>query len=416
MSRSEKFNLQPSLRALMNALALGFALMVVFTPSAQGQTYQVIHRFQGGEGAGPSAGLTIDAAGRLYGVTGAGGAFNFGTAFKLTRSGSGWTLTTLYSFKEGNDGRGPDSRVIFGPDGDLYGTTYEGGGNGCSGNGCGTVFKLKPRPSACTTVICPWDETILHAFDLNDGNWPIGDLLFDASGNIYGATRQGGAPNYGGVVYELTPSGGGWTESILYSFGGQLLTPTTGVIFDKSGNLYGTLAGYTYGYVFQLTPSGGGWVENNLYHFQGGNDGGGPSGLIFDDAGNLYGATDLYGAGGGGTVYELTPSNGQWTFSVLYGFAAGNGGPVAPLTIDKAGNLYGTTWGDGAYGKGSIFKLTPGAGGWTYTSLHDFTGTNGDGAYPASNVIFDANGNLYGTAGRGGNGQCQCGLVWEITP
>jgi len=89
---------------------------------------------------------------------------------------------------------------------------------------------------------------------------------------------------------------------------------------------------------------------------------------------------------------------------------------VAPLTMDKAGNLYGTTNGDGAYGKGSIFKLTPGASGWSYTSLHDFTGTNGDGAYPASNVVFDASGNLYGTATRGGNGQCQCGLVWEITP
>ena len=407
------FTINSFRRAALPAMLV--ALVAFAFPSAQSQTYQVIHRFQAGDGAGPSAGLTVDAAGRLYGVTGAGGVFNFGTVFKLVRSGSGWTLNTLYSFRGDNDGVNPVARVTFGPDGALYGTTLRGGGNGCNGTGCGTVFKLKPPPSACKTAICPWNETILHAFALNDGNSPLGDLIFDVSGNIYGVTSQGGAPNYGGVVYELTPSGGGWTESILYSFGGSLLNPTAGVIFDKSGNLYGTLGGYGYGNVFQLTPSAGGWVENTLYGFQGGNDGGYPYGLISDAAGNLYGVTYLSSTGGG-TVFELTPTNGAWTFSVLYSFAVGSGGPVAPLTMDKAGNLYGTTYGDGAYGKGSIFKLTTGAGGWTYASLHDFTGTNGDGAHPASNVSFDANGNLYGTASRGGNGQCDCGLVWEITP
>ena len=399
-------------------LAMMLALVAAVALPARGQTYQVIHTFQIGDGATPAAGLTMDAAGRLYGTTASGGAHRFGTVFKLARAGSGWTLSTLYSFKGDNDGAAPAGRVSFGSDGALYGTTYEGGGNGCNAVGCGTVFKLKPSPSACKTALCPWNETILHAFNQSDGNFPLGDLLFDASGNIYGVTSQGGVPNLGGVVYELTPSGGGWTQSILYSFGGSLLYPSAGVIFDKAGNLYGTLLGSGDGHVFQLAPATSGWVYNEVYALLGGGEGGLPeAGLIFDDAGSLYGASTSYGGGGGGTVFKLTPSNGGWTLSILYSFVGvwGNvDGPIANLVTDKSGNLYGTTYADGAYGMGSVFKLIPRGSGWSYTSLHDFTG-GADGANPKSNVIFDANGNLYGTASTGGN-QCSCGVVWEITP
>jgi uncharacterized repeat protein (TIGR03803 family) len=163
----------------------------------------------------------------------------------------------------------------------------------------------------------------------------------------------------------------------------------------------------------------GGCTQNVLYSFQGGSDGGNLIGsLIFDNSGNLYGTT-YWGGEGGGTVFKLTPSGASWTYSLIYNLTGG-GGPAASLTMDAAGNLYGTTAADGAYGAGSVFKLTPSNGGWTETDLYDFTGGS-DGANPWSNVTFDANGNLYGTTLGGGytGGNCfpgGCGVVWEFTP
>src|SRR5208283_1354867 len=150
----------------------------------------------------------------------------------------------------------------------------------------------------------------------------------------------------------------------------------------------------------------------------GGNDGMGRSaGLIFDPSGNLYGATVAGGQGGGGTVFELTPSNGGWTYSLLYSFtgtAGENCGPSRTLLLDGAGNLYGTTDCDGAYGWGNVFELTPSGGRWTYSSLYDFKGGT-DGGNPHSNIVIDANGNLYGTAAAGGGPQ-GVGVVWETMP
>jgi len=138
-------------------------------------------------------------------------------------------------------------------------------------------------------------------------------------------------------------------------------------------------------------------------------------GLIIDSSGNLYGTTTNGGSGGGGTVFELSPAMGGWTYNVVYSFTGCTGcGPLGKLVMDAAGNLYGTTNADGANGKGSVFELTPEGGGtWTYTSLHDFTG-GGDGAYPWSNLVLDASGNLYGTASAGGTKGA--GVVFEITP
>jgi len=174
-----------------------------------------------------------------------------------------------------------------------------------------------------------------------------------------------------------------------------------------------------------LTPSGSGWTETVLYSFTGGTDGANPyAGLIFDQAGNLYGATGNAGADNGGTVFELTPSGGSWKFSLLYSFTGVHGqfapGPIANLTFDSSGNLYGTTHGDGAFNFGSAFKLTPAGGSWNYTSLHDFTGGT-DGGYPRSSILFDKNGNMYGTAAEGGTGNptnCvgPCGVIFKITP
>jgi len=424
------------------AIATVFALTVVLAQSAQAQTFKVLHTFTGGaDGASPLAGVTMDEAGNLYGTTSAGGGSGDGTVFRLSKKGSNWILNPLYTFTGGNDGGSPWATVVFGPDGNLYGTTTYGGEGGCDyGLGCGTVFQLKPFPTACKTAVCGWQETVLYRFTGgSDGANPgYGDLIFDQAGNLYGTTAVGGnqgglCSNFGGcgVVFELTPSYGGWTEKVLYSFteSSDGFQPYAGLIFDNAGNLYGTTVsgGFTWGdcdeeagcgVVFELTPSNGGWTENVLYTFYGGNDGDNPyAGLIFDASGNLYGATPNDGEGNRGTIFKLTPSGGGWIFSVVYSFTGG-GGPAASLTMDAAGNLYGTTNGGGAYGAGNVFKLTPSGGGWTYTSLHDFTGGS-DGSAPDCNVIFDANGNLYGTTVWGGSSQnCYngCGVVWEITP
>src|ERR1035437_1017268 len=208
-------------------------------------------------------------------------------------------------------------------------------------------------------------------------------------------------------------------------------SPQSGVIFDSAGNLYGTTQGGGTGgcgTVYELSPSSSGWTEKVLYNFQCGfsSDGQYPiGGLIFDAAGNLYGTTNFAGANNGGTVFELSPlGGGNWTFHLLYSLSY-NGtfdfllyGPTGTLAMDSSGSLYGTTVMDGAFGGGSVFKLTPSHGGWTYTSLHDFGGGS-DGGNPFGNVVLDASGNVYGTAGVGGLSGCEglgCGVVWKITP
>ena len=192
--------------------------------------------------------------------------------------------------------------------------------------------------------------------------------------------------------------------------------PSNGLILDSTGNLYSTTAlggSGAHGTVFELMSSGSGWTENILYNFTGGNDGSDLfAGLIFDGSGNLYGATSGAGTGGGGTVFELTPSTGSWTLNTFYSFTGGSRcGPLGSLFI-QAGSLYGITNCGGANHLGSVFKLTPSGGGWTYTSLHDFTGGT-DGKIPFGNVVFDADGNIYGTASAGGSHGV--GVVWEIT-
>ncbi len=401
------------------ALSITFLLTLAATQTTQAATLKVIYTFTGqNDGATPYAGLTMDRLGNLYGTTSAGGT-GYGTVFELKRSGSSWTFSTIYTFAGGSDGAGPRARVVIGPDGALYGATFQGGGAGCGMTGCGTVFRL-----ACNTAVCSWKETVLHRFTgSTDGAEPLGDLVFDRAGNIYGTAALGGLPQgCGGLgcgtVFQLSHSNANWTLSTLHEFGSGSdgTYPNGGVIFDPSGNLYGT----TYsgganndGAVFQLTPSGSGWTENVLYNFQDLLDGQGPdAGLIFDASGNLYGTTVLGGAGAGGTVFELTPSNGNWQFQVLYSLT-GIQGPISNLSEDAAGNLYGTTFQDGAYLLGSGFKLTPSNGSWKYSSLHDFTGGN-DGQFPLSNLIFDASGHLYGTSASGGENNL--GVVVQITP
>ena len=408
--------------AAVFALATVLALMAL-TASAQAQTYTVLHNFTGGaDGAFPYVSLSMDGAGNLYGVaslgglTGACNGNGCGTVYKLTQKGSGWILSPLYAFTGGSDGATPYGRVIVGPNGTLYGTTYYGG-NYNFPFGSGVVFNLRPPAHNPGKVFSPWTETVLHQFtspQQDDGANPQGPLAFDPTGVIYGTTFAGGIEcydaGYCGTVYQLTPNGSGWTEKVLHEFNGSDgAFPQSGVILDPSGNLYGTTWDGQ-GTVFELARSGSGWTEHIVYQFGSPGQGYTPAGgLLFDPAGNLYGATQYGGPTDGGSVYQLKPSGGGWTRSDIYSLTGGGSGGMAR---DTAGNLYGTTCEGGAYNSGTVYKLIPSGGGWTQTVLHDFT--SNDGYCPLDNVIVDAAGNIYGTTWAGGSKDY--GVAFKIAP
>jgi uncharacterized repeat protein (TIGR03803 family) len=405
-------------------LTLICALTILAALPAQSQTFTVLHNFTGGaDGSRPQTG-TVDAGGNFYGTAPLGGqrgpncqVLQCGLAFKLTEKNSAWILTPLYNFTGGTDGFEPNPGLIFGPDGALYGTTIYGG----TGQGYGTVYKLQPSPSRCGSPLCQWQETILYSFtpSANNGGLPASGVTFDAAGDLYGPTTAGGGSGYCseqgcGVVYELTPSGSGWSESVLYKFGGGDYggLPNAPLIFDTAGNIYGTESlGGSYGSVYELTPSGSGWNGTVVYRFQLPADGEFPSGLLFY-AGNVYGTT-LGSNNGGGSVYELSFTGGQWVHYTLTSFDYQGEQPPAqsPMVKDAQGNLYGTTPGGGQYGQGSVFKLTPAGSGWTYTSLHDFDGT--DGGAPTA-VVLGPQGSLYGTTWGGGT--FNQGVAFKIVP
>ena len=389
------------------AIAIFLLLAMAMAPSSQAQTYTVLHSFTNqGDGGHPDAGVTVDAAGNLYGTAPGGGASGNGLVFRMTRHGGVWTFAPLYSFQNGGDGQAPEARVVFGPDGSLYGTTAFGGSNG----GFGTVFNLRPPAHGCQSVNCPWTETTLHTFSGGtDGAYPgQGDLVFDHAGNVYGTTQGYGSV---GTVFELTKQNGAWAETTLYTFThGE--TPVAGVVFDSAGNLYGTT---TYGginnngTVFELSPAGSGWTYQTLYEFQNNGDGQNPlGGVTINTAGDLYGCT----VAGAKTVYELQPSNGNWVFTSLYAFSAYSEGCNVSLTFDPAGNFYGTVAIGGTVGEGIAFKMSYSGGSWTETDLYNF-GIGGKGAYPYGSVALDTFGNLYSTTNAGGEyGQ---GVVWQLT-
>jgi len=413
---------------LVNLLA--GSLLAVTIETAQAQTFTVLHSFTGGaDGALPSAGLTQDLAGNLYGTTTLGGMNHggdcydagCGIVFKLMSTGSDWILSPLHAFGQFPDGNYPLSRVTFGPDGAFYGTTAQGGqsGQGCSAGGCGTVFKLNPQSTARAASLAAWRDKIIYPFggDPDGYGTCCGDVVFDRAGILYGTTWNGGASELG-TIYELVPSGTDWTEKVLYSFtgGDDGAWPFGSVILDQAGSLYGVTykgGSYSWGTIFQLKWSGTNWTLTTLYAFKGEADGGFPiGGLILDQLGNLFGSTSTLGPGGGGVVFVLSPSNGIWTLTPIYAFT-GNQGPGSNLTRDAVGNLYGTTSADGVYGLGSVFKLTTAGGTRSYIGLHDFTGGT-DGGQPSGGVTINADGNLYGTAQSGGaNGY---GVVWKIAP
>jgi uncharacterized repeat protein (TIGR03803 family) len=259
----------------------------------------------------------------------------------------------------------------------------------------------------------------------NDGEYLDTDLVMDSAGNIYGTTVQGGKHS-SGTVFQLSPSGTGWTHTVLYSFTGSAdgAEPYKGVTLDSQGNLYGsTVAGGSgscdggCGVVYKLTNSGGSWTQSVIHSFTGGKDGAGPgNGLTFDPHGNLYGMTPTGGAYGLGTIYQLKPqTNGAWKLNVIHAFTGGADGSSASagrLILDHAGNLYGVATVGGALGFGLAFELTHSQTGWTLVPLYAFQ-DQPDGALPYGGLIFDKAGNLYGTTYYAG--VYDVGTVYKLT-
>jgi len=243
--------------------------------------------------------------------------------------------------------------------------------------------------------------------------YPASRLIFDPSGNMYGVTFFGGLYNEG-VAYELSPQNGGWTENDIYTFNPNLglgvSLPNGPLVLDQAGNVYGTAycneIDGCYGSVWQLQPSQSGWSFNSIFEFNG-SDGYELTGLASDASGNLYGFTDGQTGNSSSTAYELSPSNGSWTYNLVYDLGFENNFSVP--SMDSAGNLYGSNI---ISGYGTLFKLTRSGNTWTYSVLHQFS--NGDGAFPTGYVVSDKNGNLYGTTVKGG--AYGYGVIWEITP
>ena len=388
--------------ALAFVVVLG--LRVAVAQSAPTRTFKVLYTFQGSsDGGEPYAGLVRDSAGNLYGTAISSGAFGWGVVFKVNPSG---TETVLHSFGDGSkDGRTPYGGLVRDKAGNLYGTTYEGGGIGCV-DGCGTVFKVDTTGT----------ETVLHSFagGTTDGCFPYAGLLLKA-GYLYGTTQACGASSYG-TVFRLSTSG---KETILHNFAGGTAdgaNPLYGsLLMDTKGALYG-VAQYggtsNQGVVYKLNPSR---ALRVLYSFAGGTtDGCNPDGTpAMDTLGNLYGTAVACGSSNMGIVWKLNQSRKE---KVLHNFAGGakdGADPIAGVTLDANGNLYGDTQyggGTGCFGTGcgTVYKVS--ATG-KLTLLHIFVGS--EGALPFGSVIRDTNGNLYGTAFLGGTPDW--GTVWRIT-
>ena len=372
-------------------------------------------------------------------------------AWATVRPAAAHTEKAVYRFTDGADGGYPEGGLIADKDGNLYGTTFSGGGSCEVFGGCGTVFRLSRAKEG------GWTLTVLHTFlgFPSDGESPSGRLVFDAQANLYGTTSAGGSIVNGfdsGTVYELTPTKSGeWTETIIHNFGvgNDGAFPYSNLVFDPAGNLYGTTnsggggTNSTFctngcGTVFELSPQGNGqWTETILHAFhQGGGgspDGQNPfAGVAIDSGGNLYGTTYYGGPDDDGTVFRLSRQDGEWKETGQFAFRGlmnsnknGNN-PYAGVIVDGSGNIFGTTAGGGnSRGNGVVFELSPGSSGkYQETVIHELGDPRYvDGELPYTTVVMDAAGNLYGGTFIGGGEDlptCSdwdgCGVVFKLAP
>lgn len=402
------------------ALALGTAISIstVLTIPALAATETILHTFTG-QPDGDSEetfNLIQDPAGNLYGVTPYGGFNDSGMVFELSLQDGAWVETILHSFGGTVLGDVPNGSLIMDKAGNLYGVleAYK--------HGAGAVYELSPDGHG------NWSVTILTPHQ--GPHQPFGGLALDAAGNLYGVGQRGGSlcqakPKLRcGVVFELSPPAEGakkdkWTYTVIHDFLGQNYGdghwPNGSLILDGAGNLYGTTqygGVYDKGTAFELLPGPSGWTETILHSF--GSDAGDGvvpflASLTSDAEGNLYGTTSQGGSSGGGTVFELSPSDGGWTENILYSFTAGF--PEAPVVL-RNGKLYGTSALGGTANRGTVFELSQSGGVWIEKILYSFGGAPADGGEPNSGVIPDSRGNLFGVTGGGTD---YAGIVYEIS-
>lgn len=334
--------------------------------------------------------------------------------------GSAWAANTtqvIYSFAGGSGGEYTDTELVMDSAGNLYGTSVQGGTFGG-----GTVFEVTSSGSG-------WNHTVLYNFTGGaDGGEPYKGVTLDAHGNLYGTAVTGGGGSCEGgcgVVYKLTNSGGSWTQGVIHTFtgGDDGSGPGSPVAFDKHGNLYGmtpTGGAMGFGVVYEMKPgANGSWNLGVIHAFTGGTDGlGGSAGrLLLDAAGNVYGVSTVGGANGFGNVFEIMPSGGKWQLTTLYSFKDQPDGasPYGGVIFDTDGNLYGTTYYAGANDVGTAYKLAHNNGSWTESVIYNFKGGS-DGDSPISTLVRDATGHLYGTTSDGGAASCGCGTIFRLAP
>lgn len=386
------------------AFLLAFALA---TP-AYANHFEVIHDFTGGsDGFDPTFTLIASDNGHFLGAAMGGGQHNSGVVFRLKPQDDAWAFKTIYAFKS-KQGQPQWGLTRVGDR--IYANA---GYASVFGGPCGTLLQLNPAVQEQRGMR---SGAKIHTYVSKKEGCPSGNLVRLKDGSLAGVTEFGGTYGYGSIV-QFVEQSDQWIENVLYSFTGNDDggSPMGSLITDKGGNLYATTyacASGCFGTVVRLQQSAGQWTLETLHRFQGKVDGGYPiAGLVQGREGQLYGATSSFGVGGGGTVFELMPSQGKWVYTKLAQMS-GTNGPHAALALNARGDLYGSNFGNGAYRLGSVFRLVQRKGAWHYEVLHDFTG-GADGGSPEGGIAFDPAGNVLGMAEQGG--AQNAGVIYKIT-
>jgi len=428
---------------LHRVLGVVSLLLAFFTVNATAKE-NILYNFTGSaDGGSPQAGLVHDRFGNLYGTTSRGGAgrcfgLGCGTVFQLKQNGDGsWTKNTIHTFSGDDEGGVPVGTLAIDSKGNLFGVTEQGGMGPCDsvlGGGCGVVYALSPKNDGSWAFHLIY--TFSHPGSVDDGAYPDAGVIVDKQDNLYGTTEFGGSFVCDcGIVYKLSPNAGQWKETVLYSFvgisqgGSDVSFPTGPVTLDANGNIFGTGSGggdvlcdLGCGGVFLLAPNGDGPYDEQVLHiFEGGSDGSEPeTGLTLDPTGNIFGTTAFGGGGTGcangdngcGTIFKMTPSNGDYQFQIIFSFAGPNGyAPFGELLRDAKGNLYGTTEGGGTANAGVGFRLSQAGGQWKETALYSF-GIGSDGATPTGPVMGSTKSGFFGTTA--GGGASDWGTVFQL--
>ncbi|HSC20063.1 MAG TPA: choice-of-anchor tandem repeat GloVer-containing protein [Rhizomicrobium sp.] len=400
----------------MKSIGLSLLANCAFITLVHAASVNVIYSFEGGaDGEYADTDLVRDSAGNLYGTTVQGGTHASGTVWQLHPNGDGsWTHIVLYSFSGGADGAEPYKGVTLDAAGNIYGTAVTGGGGVCEG-GCGVAYKLTNNGGS-------WTQSVIHQFTGgDDGSGPGARLTLDDSGNVYGMAPTGGA-NGAGTIFEMRPAKHGtYRLKVLHAFTGiDGIGGSAGALVMHDGSLFGAAtAGGTNGAgtIYRLSlDQRGMWKFKVIYNFLDEPDAGFPyGGLTFDALGNIYGTTYYACANDIGCVYELSPRRGEWKEKVLYSFSGSDGsGPIGSVNLDSAGNIYGTTSEGGAAADGVIFKLVPGAHRhWSENVVHSFAGSP-DGEYAYNGMLDDGAGHFFGTTVHGG--AHDDGAIYQFNP